>query len=222
MTHMALGLVEKIDLVRMGLVGCDYITALGLSQILRDDRHLEVVSDTEDEPWDLLERGGLDIVLVDSGTDGALLQERCTRLLAVPKPPLVVVLGELSYRCQEQLLLLGVTAILDVGRIAEDFPALLRIIQRGGALIMNGTVRDVFASRSHQIYQQQKERLSTLTMRERRMVDCVAEGLSNAEISAQMHLSQATVKQVISTVIAKLGVENRVQVAVAVTKANFV
>jgi DNA-binding NarL/FixJ family response regulator len=56
--------------------------------------------------------------------------------------------------------------------------------------------------------------LSVLTVREREVADAVAEGLGNAEIGGRLHLSHGSVKAHISSALAKLGLENRIQLAV--------
>lgn len=57
--------------------------------------------------------------------------------------------------------------------------------------------------------------VSVLTGRERDIARAVARGLSNAEIGAELYLSTGTVKADISTMLNRLGLSNRVQLAIA-------
>ncbi|MEU5714671.1 response regulator transcription factor [Streptomyces sp. NPDC020403] len=62
--------------------------------------------------------------------------------------------------------------------------------------------------------------LSMLSDRERAVLDLVGEGFTNRQISKKLYLSEKTVKNHISRVLAKLGVERRVQAAVIATQAH--
>lgn len=59
---------------------------------------------------------------------------------------------------------------------------------------------------------------NALTKREREVLALLVEGLSNAEISQQLYLSEPTIKKIISQVTGKLQVTNRVQAAVLATR----
>jgi DNA-binding NarL/FixJ family response regulator len=61
-----------------------------------------------------------------------------------------------------------------------------------------------------------------LTERELAVAHAVARGLSNAEIGAELFLSEATVKTHVTRVLAKLGVRDRVQVVVAAYESGLV
>ena len=60
-----------------------------------------------------------------------------------------------------------------------------------------------------------RERFSSLSPRELEVASLVAEGLSNAEIAERLTIEVASVRRTVSRVLAKLGMRDRVQVAVA-------
>ncbi|MGW3569188.1 response regulator [Streptomyces sp. NPDC000941] len=64
------------------------------------------------------------------------------------------------------------------------------------------------------------ERLTALTERESQVLRLVAEGMSNAEIGRELHMSEKTIKTYVSRVLAKLGCSNRVQAALLVRDAG--
>ena len=61
-------------------------------------------------------------------------------------------------------------------------------------------------------------RLSTLTDQERRVLDLVAEGLTNRQIGTRLGLAEKTVKNYVSSLLAKLGLASRTQAAIYATR----
>ena len=57
-------------------------------------------------------------------------------------------------------------------------------------------------------------RTSSLTPQERRVLELVGGGLTNRQIAAEMFLAEKTVKNYVSSLLAKLGFERRTQAAV--------
>jgi len=60
--------------------------------------------------------------------------------------------------------------------------------------------------------------LKLLTEQERRILEYVAQGLTNHEIAQKMFLADKTVKNYVSSILAKLGLERRTQAAVLATR----
>jgi len=97
-----------------------------------------------------------------------------------------------------------VTAIRQVagGKSLLDPQATARVLER----LRNG--------------QQKDSRLEALTDQERRILDFIGEGLTNRQIGEQMHLAEKTVKNYVSSLLAKLGMERRTQAAAFVARLD--
>jgi len=60
--------------------------------------------------------------------------------------------------------------------------------------------------------------LAPLTEQERRLLELIGQGLTNRQIAEQMFLAEKTIKNYVSNLLAKLGLERRTQAAVFATK----
>ncbi len=65
---------------------------------------------------------------------------------------------------------------------------------------------------------EEDERLARLTDQERKILDLIAEGLTNRQIAERMFLAEKTVKNYVSHLLAKLGMERRTEAAVFATR----
>jgi DNA-binding NarL/FixJ family response regulator len=101
-----------------------------------------------------------------------------------------------------------------------DLLSAIRAVASGDAVVAPKVTRrllDNYAQRlpvpGHPDHDQH-ERLQLLTAREREVLLQVARSLSNAEIAAELVLSEATVKSHVGRILAKLGLRDRVQIVV--------
>jgi two-component system, NarL family, response regulator DevR len=65
---------------------------------------------------------------------------------------------------------------------------------------------------------EQPRELTSLTDQERKILGYVAEGLTNREIAGKMFLAEKTVKNYVSSLLTKLGLQRRTQAAVLATR----
>jgi DNA-binding NarL/FixJ family response regulator len=61
---------------------------------------------------------------------------------------------------------------------------------------------------------EQDERLARLTEQERKVLDLLAEGLTNREIGERLHLAEKTIKNYVTALLAKMGMARRTEAAV--------
>jgi DNA-binding NarL/FixJ family response regulator len=99
-----------------------------------------------------------------------------------------------------------------------DLLAAVRTVHSGDAVIAPSSTRRLLEHVATGVgpvgSPEPDERLAGLTDRERQILLLIARGLSNAEISAELYLSETTVKTHVRHVLAKLGVRDRVQAVV--------
>ncbi|GAU70516.1 putative two-component response regulator [Streptomyces sp. NBRC 110611] len=104
-----------------------------------------------------------------------------------------------------------------------DLVSAVRTVAAGQSMLDPGATTMLMARlRGAQAAEQQPEpeALSGLTAREREILALIGEGLTNRQIGRRLYLSEKTVKNHISRLLAKLGVERRIQAAVIATQAD--
>ncbi|WP_228980888.1 response regulator transcription factor [Streptomyces sp. DH12] len=100
-----------------------------------------------------------------------------------------------------------------------DLVSAVRTVASGQSLLDPGATARVMARlRGGDPRKDEQAGLAGLTERERDILALVGEGLTNREIGERLYLAEKTVKNNISRLLAKLGVERRVQAAVLATQ----
>ncbi|MFD8596776.1 response regulator [Kitasatospora sp. NPDC059646] len=101
-----------------------------------------------------------------------------------------------------------------------DLVAAVRAVASGQSMLDPATTSRLMESLRHQQDGDADEALDRLTPREREILALIGDGLTNREIAHELYLSEKTVKNHISRLLAKLGVERRLQAAVLAAHAE--
>jgi DNA-binding NarL/FixJ family response regulator len=217
-----------VDVIRVLLVDDDALVRSGLRMMLAGAEGIEVVGEADDGRAVLgaVDLHRPDVVLMDirmPQLDGIA----ATRLLrGQPDPPEVIVLTTFD---ADELVLRALQAGA-AGFLLKDTPPaeIVRAIEHvhaGEGMLSPAVTRRLIAlvagdSDAAARHEDARERLATLSAREREVALAIGEGRANAEIAAELHMSVATVKAHVSRVLDKLGVDNRVQIALLVQDAG--
>jgi DNA-binding NarL/FixJ family response regulator len=213
-------------MIRVLLVDDDALVRSGLRIMLAGAANLDVVAEAADgrEVLGAVDLHRPDVVLMDirmPELDGIA----ATRLLAAqPDPPAVLVLttfdaDELVLRALQA----GAAGFL-LTPPAEIVRA-IELVHAGDGMLSPTVTRRLISmvagdSDAGARAEQARDRLATLSPREREVALAVGRGETNAEIAAALHLSVATVKAHVSRLLDKLDVDNRVQIALLVQAAG--
>ncbi|MFF7641383.1 response regulator [Streptomyces canus] len=100
---------------------------------------------------------------------------------------------------------------------AKDLITAVRTVARGEGIVAPAVTRRLiaeFAARPVRGTSVDPAVLDTLTRREREVLSCLGEGLSNADIAERLDMAEATAKTHVSRLLGKLELRSRVQAAV--------
>ena len=213
--------------VRVLIVDDDALVRAGLSMILAGADDVRVVGEAADgsEVPAAVAEHRPDVVLMDirmPRVDGLAATEALRRR---PDAPEVIVLTTFD---ADEFVLRALRAGAS-GFLLKDTPPvqILQAVRQvaGGEATLSPTVtRQLIAHVAAPDRSPRSEaarRLGTLSERERDVALALGQGKSNAEISAELFMSVATVKAHVSRLLTKLGLNNRVQVALLVHDAGL-
>jgi DNA-binding NarL/FixJ family response regulator len=101
----------------------------------------------------------------------------------------------------------------------RDLINAVRTIAEGGSLLdAKTTARVMQRLRDEAAARERKDPYAALTEQERRILELIGEGLTNRQIGERMFLAEKTVKNYVSSLLNKLGLERRTQAAILATE----
>jgi DNA-binding NarL/FixJ family response regulator len=198
----------------------------GFRAILESQPQIKVVGEARDglDAVDLARRRRPDVVLMDIQMPGMDGLEATRRVLA--ENAWVAVLMLTTFDLDEyvyEALQAGASGFLLKDVSPEGLIEAVQVVAQGDALIAPSVTKrliEQFARSSPP--RAAPAGLDEVTPRELEVLGLMARGLSNAEIAAQLVLSEATVKTHVKRILAKLAVRDRVQAVVLAYESGLV
>ena len=198
--------------IRVLLVDDHELVRRGLRDLLGDERDIEVVAEagSVEEALAVAMHVEPEVAVVDvrlGDGDGVTL---CRELRSKPNPPACLMLT--AFDDEEAMvgaIMAGAAGYLLKQVRGQDVVNAVREVAAGRSLLDPVSTARVLDKMRHP----PTDELAALTDRERDVLELIGQGMSNREIAERLFLAEKTVKNYVTSVLAKLGMQRRTQAA---------
>ncbi|MFF4447688.1 response regulator [Streptomyces sp. NPDC001502] len=219
-------------MIRILIADDEPMIRAGVRAVLATDPGITVVAEAADghEAVRLVQHHRPDVAVLDirmPGTDGIAAAAEIRRTVPATGVVMLTTFGEDDYILRA--LGEGATGFLIKSGDPEELQAGVRAVADGAAYLSPKVAARVVAhlaadgagARAGR-RSAARARVDALTARERDVLGFLGGGLSNGQIARRLHLSEGTVKAHVSSILARLGVDNRAAAAVVAHEAGAV
>ena len=208
--------------IRIVIADDHNIVREGLRMFLSEERDMEVVGEADNGPAavDLVARLRPDVVLMDlmmPGLDGIEATRRLHK--TAPQSHILVLTSFVDNEKVRDAIQAGAIGYLLKDVLRADLLAAIRAAAQGRPTLHPEAQRHLMRQMTEPTAPRPFDHL---TDREREVLICIAQGASNKEIAAQLHLTERTVKGYVSAILLKLDVADRTQAALYAVRHGLV
>ncbi|QFZ20269.1 response regulator transcription factor [Saccharothrix syringae] len=206
-------------MARVFLVDDHEVVRVGVRELLNGDEGLEVVGEAGSvaEALARVPVSGADVAVLDVRLPDGNGIELCRELRS--RLPELKCLMLTSFTDDEALfdaIMAGASGFVLKRILGHDLQNAVRTVAAGGSLLDARSTTALLDRIRRE--REQGDPVRTLTEQERAVFDHIGEGLTNRQIAEKMFLAEKTVKNYVSHLLAKLGLERRTQAAVLATR----
>ncbi|PYC87572.1 DNA-binding response regulator [Streptomyces tateyamensis] len=208
--------------IRVFLLDDHEVVRRGVHELLADEPDIEVVGEagTAAEALSRIPAVSPDVAVLDVRLPDGNGVEVCREIRS--RLPEVRCLMLTSFSDDEALfdsIMAGAAGYVLKAIRGSDLLSAVRDVAAGKSLLDPVATSRVLA-RLREGGAQEDERLAQLTKQERRILELIGEGMTNRQIGNELHLAEKTVKNYVSSLLAKLGMERRTQAAAFVARLD--
>lgn len=218
---MAAMAAEPTGVIRVFLMDDHEIVRRGLADLIGLERDMEVVGEagTAADAMHRIPAARPDVAVLDVRLPDGSGVEVCRDIRA--SMPEVHCLMLTSYADDEALfdaIMAGASGYVLKEIRGNDLVEAIRQVAAGKSLLDPMATQRVLERLRNG--ERHDSRLDALSDQEKRILDLIGEGMTNRQIGESMHLAEKTVKNYVSSLLAKLGMERRTQAAAFVARMS--
>ena len=208
--------------IRVAIVDDHELVRRGLRDLIESDEELQVIAQAGNvyEGFQVIKNLRPDVVILDVRLPDGNGVELCREILSNVESVSVIMLT--SYADDEALL--GAILAGASGYVLKDIRGdiLLQSIHKvaAGESILDEHAAERVKSRLRRSGSPAAE-IENLSEQERKIIALIGEGFTNRQISEHMFIAEKTVKNYVSSLLGKLGLENRTQAASLATRVGL-
>ena len=209
---------------RIILVDDHEVVRLGLKALLERNQQFEIVGEAGSAREAIEQVTALqpDVVVMDIRLPGTSGIEACEEI--VNRFPGTKVIMLTSY-AEDEMLFSAIRAgasgyiLKQIG--SEDLVKALEAVGRGEALLDPAVTQRVFQEVRRAVKEEEASAFAHLSQQEKHVLLLVSEGKTNREIAKNLFLGEGTVRNYVSSILSKLGVNNRAEAAAYAVEHNL-
>jgi len=213
--------VSDAKLTRVLIVDDHALVRAALRMLLESQPGVVVVGEASgiEDALRTTNREQPDIILLDLDLGNAKGIDLLPLLhTAAPNTHVVVLTGVRDAEIHRQAVRLGAVGLVLKEKAAEVLLQAINKVCAGGVWLDTMLIADVLSEMTRSKFKQptdpEEMKIASLTAREREVIELVGQGLKNQAIADRLCISEATVRHHLTSVFAKLQVDDRLQLAV--------
>jgi two-component system response regulator DevR len=209
---------------RIILVDDHEVVRLGLKSLLERHPQFEVVGEAGSarDALDQVAAMEPDVVVMDIRLPGTSGIEACEQI--VDQYPNTKVIMLTSYAEDEMLfsaIRAGASGYVLKQIASEELVKAIEAVGRGEALLDPAVTQRVFQEVRRAVKEEEASAFAHLSQQEKHVLLLVSEGKTNREIAKNLFLGEGTVRNYVSSILSKLGVNNRAEAAAYAVEHNL-
>ena len=213
---------EPARLIRVLIVEDHPVVAEGLASLLEDYPEITItgIAFSVAEVIPAIEKATADVAVIDYHLPDGTAYDAADRIQSrSPSAAIVLISADAGSEPLLAAIEVGARGYLLKSATGEEIVHAIRAVAAGETVIPAGIVTRALALHRENV--QRQTLLESLTPREKQILALMADGADNRTVAERLHISYATVRSHVRSILAKLGTRSRLEAVAKATEWGF-